>query len=110
MKLQNASEEKRRHSRFSNVEGIQGDILIPADVQILNIDNKGAVIETTRWLDSNREYSVKATCKDAVFELKCQVIWSILTKQEKNDTGEHIPVYSSAVQFIDIMNGQIRHP
>src|SRR4030066_159237 len=41
--------EERRHKRYI-VDGIQGNVLYPADLEILNISIDGAAIETTTML------------------------------------------------------------
>ncbi len=95
--------EERRHKRYI-VDGIQGNVLYPADLEILNISIDGAAIETTRWLDLNREYTLKIKYKDIILNLKGRVVWAVLTSKEKKGSGEVTPVYRAGVKFTDTMS------
>jgi hypothetical protein len=95
--------EERRNKRYI-VDGIQGNVLYPADLEILNISIDGAAIETTRWLDLNREYTLKIKYKDIILNLKGRVVWAVLTSKEKKGSGEVIPVYRAGVRFTDTLS------
>lgn len=95
--------EERRHKRYI-VDGIQGNVLYPADLEILNISIDGAAIETTRWLDLNREYTLKIKYKDIILNLKGRVVWAVLTSKEKKGSGEVTPVYRAGVKFTDTLS------
>lgn len=95
--------EGRRHKRYI-VDGIQGNVLYPADLEILNISIDGAAIETTKWLDLNREYTLKFKYKDIVLNLRGRIVWAVLTSKEKKDSGEVIPVYRAGVRFTDALS------
>lgn len=96
-------EEKRRHKRHV-VNGIQGNVLYPSDLNIINISIDGAAIETTKRLELNREYSFKIKHKDAFIDLKGRVVWSMLSQSESKDSGELIPVYKAGIRFTNIFN------
>ncbi len=96
-------DEERRHKRYI-VDGIQGNVLYPADLEILNISIDGAAIETTRWLDLNREYTLKIKYKDIILNLKGRVVWAVLTSKEKKGSGEVTPVYRAGVRFTDTLS------
>jgi hypothetical protein len=95
--------EERRHKRYI-VDGIQGNVLYPADLEILNISIDGAAIETTKWLDLNREYTLKVKYKDIVLNLRGRIVWAVLTSKEKKGSGEVIPVYRAGVRFTDTLS------
>jgi len=95
--------EGRRHKRYI-VDGIQGNVLYPADLEILNISIDGAAIETTKWLDLNREYTLKVKYKDIVLNLRGRIVWAVLTSKEKKGSGEVIPVYRAGVRFTDTLS------
>src|SRR4030043_1964313 len=95
--------EERRHKRYI-VDGIQGNVLYPADLEILNISIEGAAIETTKWLDLNREYTLKVKSKDIVLNLRGRIVWAVLTSKEKKGSGEVIPVYRAGVRFTDTLS------
>ena len=95
--------EERRNKRYI-VDGIQGNVLYPADLEILNISIDGAAIETTKWLDLNREYTLKVKYKDIVLNLRGRIVWAVLTSKEKKGSGEVIPVYRAGVRFTDTLS------
>lgn len=78
--------EKRRYKRHV-VHGLHGNVLFPSDIQVLNISVDGAAIETLKWLDLNREYTLKIKFKKNVLSLKGRVIWAVLTSKEKKGSG-----------------------
>ncbi len=96
-------DEKRRHKRYI-VDGIQGNVLYPADVEVLNLSIDGAAIETTKWLDLKREYTLKIKYKDVILNLRGRVVWSILTSQKKRGSDEVIPIYRAGVRFTDTLS------
>ncbi len=79
-------------------------MLYPADLEILNISIDGAAIETTKWLDLNREYTLKVKYKDIVLNLRGRIVWAVLTSKEKKGSGEVIPVYRAGVRFTDTLS------
>jgi PilZ domain len=95
--------EKRRYKRHV-VEGLHGNVLFPSDIQVLNISVDGAAIETSKWLDLNREYTLKIKFKENILSLKGRVIWAVLTSKEKKGSGEVTPVYRAGVKFTDVLN------
>ena len=95
--------EKRKYKRYV-VDGLHGNVLFPSDIQVLNISVDGAAIETSKWLDLNREYTLKIKFKENVLSLKGRVIWAVLTAKEKKGAGEVTPVYRAGVKFTDVLN------
>jgi hypothetical protein len=86
------------------VDGIQGNVLYPADLEVLNLSIDGAAIETTKWLDLNREYTLKIKYKDVILNLRGRVVWAILTSKKKRGSDEVIPVYRAGVRFTDTLS------
>ncbi len=97
--------EKRRHKRYA-VSGIQGTVLYPSELNVIDISVDGAAIETTRRLELNREYTLKIKSQDTILDLKGRVVWSILSHTEKRDTGEIVPIYKAGVQFTELISGK----
>jgi hypothetical protein len=95
-------DEKRRHKRYI-VDGIQGNVLYPSDLEVINISIDGAAIETTKRLDLNREYTLRIKYKDTILSLKGRVVWAILSYRERKDSNEIIPVYRAGLRFTDVM-------
>lgn len=96
-------ENKRRNKGYF-VNGVQGNVLYPSDLNIINISIDGAAIETKKRLELNREYSFKVKYKDSFLHLEGLVVWSILSQTEKRDSGEIIPVYKTGIRFTNILN------
>lgn len=96
-------DEKRRHKRFV-VDGLHGNVLFPSDLEVINISIDGAAIETPKWLDLNREYTLKIKYKDNILNLRGRVIWAILTSREKKGSSGGIPVYRAGIKFTDVLN------
>jgi hypothetical protein len=95
--------EGRKHKRYI-VDGIQGNVFYPANLEVLNLSIDGAAIETTKWLDLNREYTLKIKYKDVVLNLRGRVVWAILTSQKKRGSDKVIPVYRAGVRFTDTLS------
>jgi hypothetical protein len=91
-------EEKRRHKRFS-VKGIHGNLLYPEDVKVLDISIDGAAIETTKWPDLKREYTLKIKNKEVILKLRGRIVWAILTSPQKISSDVVIPIYRAGMRF-----------
>lgn len=101
--------DKRRYKRYSmNGCGVEGNVLYPSDIKIIDMSVDGADIETKRRLELNKEYTLRLKYKDANLDLKGRVMWSILSHTEKK-TGETIPIYKAGVRFTDIVKAMRRH-
>jgi hypothetical protein len=96
-------EEKRRHKRFI-VKGIHGNLLYPADVKVLDISIDGAAIETTKWPDLKREYTLKIKYKEVILKLRGRIVWAILTSPKKISSDEVIPIYRAGMRFNDTLS------
>jgi hypothetical protein len=101
--MKSHKKEKRRHKRYI-VDGIGGNILYPSDLEVINISIDGAAIETTKWLDLNREYTLKIKYKDTILNLRGRVVWAMLTSREKRGSEEIVPIYKAGVRFTDILH------
>jgi hypothetical protein len=95
--------ERRKHKRYA-VDGIQGNVLYPSDMEVLNISIEGAAIETMKRLDLNRIYTLKIKHKDDVLLLKGLVVWSVLTSREIKGSEKTVPVYRAGIKFTDTLN------
>ncbi len=91
-------EEKRKFKRY-NVDGIHGNMLYSADVNIVNISIDGVLLETTRRLDINREYNLKIKYRETILDLKGVVVWSVLNRTDTTPSGENIPIYKTDMRF-----------
>ncbi len=91
-------EEKRIHKRFI-VKGIHGNLLYPADVKVLDISLDGVAIETTKWPDLKREYTLKIKYKEGILKLRGRIVWANLSSPKKTSSGEVIPIYRAGMRF-----------
>ena len=90
--------ERRKHKRVV-VKGGEGDILYPLNTRIIDISLSGVSIETTEKLRMNKEYSLKINHRNHVLRLKSRVIWALLTRIEKKESGDIVPVYKAGMKF-----------
>lgn len=97
------NDEHRRSERY-DVEEIHGNVLYPADLDILNISVDGAAIETTKRLAVNREYIFKVKYRDTFLNLRGLVVWALLISKETKDSKTFTPVYRAGIRFADTLN------
>lgn len=91
-------DERRRHKRLI-VKGIQRNVPHSLNSKIINISVGGLAVETTKKLEINKEYDLKINYRGNAFRLKGRVIWALLTRIEKKESGDIIPVYKGGMKF-----------
>lgn len=91
-------DERRRHKRLI-VKRIQRNVTNSLNTRITNISVDGVAIETTKKLEINKEYDLKINHGGNALRLKGLVIWAILTRIEKKESGDIIPVYKAGMKF-----------
>ncbi len=96
--MHKSKNDKRRYKRY-NVDGIHGNMLYSADINIVNISLDGASIETTKRLNIDKAYTLKIKYKDHILNLKGSVAWSTLSRNETRKSGEVVPVYKAGIKF-----------
>ncbi|OGW55181.1 MAG: hypothetical protein A2Y81_07080 [Nitrospirae bacterium RBG_13_43_8] len=90
--------ERRKQDRVI-IRGIKKNILLPVNTRIINISLGGVAVETTEKLHMNKECSLKVNHKGSALRLRGRVIWAILTRIEKKESGDIIPVYEAGIKF-----------
>ncbi len=91
--------ERRKYKRL-RMNGAQSNTFYSSNSKIINISIGGVAIETTQRLDIlNREYILKITYKGNPLRLKGHVMWAMLTRGEKKESGDIIPVYKAGIKF-----------
>jgi hypothetical protein len=93
-----AGAEKRKHKRFI-FKGIQGKFPYSANSKIINISVGGAAIEATKKLEVNKDYSLNIRYKGNPLRLKCRVVWSVLSREEKKASGDVLRIYTGGLKF-----------
>lgn len=91
-------EEKRKHKRFT-LKWIQRNFPHSVNSRIINISIGGVAIETTKKLEINKEYSLNINYKGNPLKLKCRALWSLLTREEKIESGDIIRIYKGGMKF-----------
>jgi hypothetical protein len=90
--------EKRKYRRFS-VKGVQRKFLHSANIKIIDISAGGVAVEATKKLEINKDYSLNINYKGNPLSLKCRVMWSALTREERKESGETIKIYKGGMKF-----------
>jgi hypothetical protein len=91
-------DERRKHKRLI-VKGIQRNDPHSLNSKIINIGVGGLALETTKKLERNKEYDLKINHRGNTLRLKGRVIWAMLTRIEKKESGDIIPVYKAGMKF-----------
>ena len=93
-------QDKRRHKRSKVVaRGIKGGMLFAKDVEIIDISVGGILVKADKRLNLSSEHIIKLKHKDKVISVKSIVIWSLLSRLQKNPRRELIPMYTAGMQF-----------
>lgn len=96
--MEHIGDERRKHKRLI-VKGIQRNVPHSLNTKIINISVGGVAIETTKKLERNKEYDLRINHGDNALRLKGRVIWAVLTRIEKKESGDIIPVYKAGMKF-----------
>lgn len=91
-------DEKRRHKRFT-LKGSQKKFPYSINSRIINISAGGVAIETTKKLEVNKDYTLNINYKGNPLKLKCRAVWSLLTFEEKKESGDIIRIYRGGMKF-----------
>lgn len=102
-----ADKERRRNKRYE-VQGVKGLLTLSLDVKILNMSLDGAAVETTKMLIVNKDYSIKFFQNDQSLDLRGRVMWSTLNRTFKSPAGDIIPVFTSGLQFLNVLDDKAR--
>jgi hypothetical protein len=91
-------DEKRRRKRFA-VKGSQWKFPYSSSSKIIDISPGGVAVEATKKLEVNKDYNLYIYHKGNVLGLKCRVVWSVLSREEKKESGEIIQIYKGGMKF-----------
>ncbi|HUP42661.1 MAG TPA: PilZ domain-containing protein [Thermoanaerobaculia bacterium] len=90
--------ERRQKARF-DVEGLQGGLRLPMDARVVDLSVDGIGVETDRWLQVGRSYTVSLPMEEGTLRLPGAVAWCVLARTVKNAKGESAPLYKAGIQF-----------
>lgn len=97
------SEELRKHERYP-LRGIQGSMLFASEVNVINLSLGGAAIEADKRLNIGKEYALKLETRSGVLSLKGVVVWSVISRSRRTESGSVVPVYLAGLKFTDIFS------
>jgi Tfp pilus assembly protein PilZ len=90
--------ERRQKIRF-DVEGLQGGLRLPMDARVVDLSVDGLGVETDRWLQVGRSYTVSLPTGETTLRIPGRVAWCVLARTKKNAEGEAAPLYKAGIQF-----------
>jgi len=91
-------QDRRRHKRLV-VKEIQKTVLPSPKLKILNISADGVAVETTKKFQKNEEYDLEIRQGRNAHRLKSRVVWAVLARIEKKDSGDIVAVYKAGMEF-----------
>lgn len=97
----NPKKSERRHKVRFDVEGLHGGVRLPSDARIVDLGFGGLGVETDRWLQVGRGYTVSLPTGRTPLRVQGTVAWCRLAGTAKNAAGESAPVYKAGIQFRD---------
>lgn len=89
---------RRRHRRFE-VAGLGGRLVVPMEVQVVDLSLGGMALETNGYLQFGRRYTVNLDNGERRATLIAKVAWCKLRGTKKNPAGEVVPVYRAGLRF-----------
>ena len=102
------SPDRRRKPRF-DVEGVRGGVRLPMDARVVDLSLDGFGVETDRWLQVGRRYTVSLPADDGIIRLSGTVAWCRLARTVKLDDGERAPVYKAGIEFHELDGVEVEH-
>ena len=101
---EHAGPERRKHERVP-VKGVRRNTSHSLSTKIIDISLGGVAIETTKKLQKNKEYVVEIKQKGNAHRIKGRVIWAILTRIEREKSGDVVAVYKACMKFQEPLFG-----
>ena len=90
--------EKRRYPRYE-VAGLGGHLVVPIQIQVINVGLGGMALETHSYLQFGRVYTLRLEGGERSLSLTGTVAWCALRKTTKSSAGEVLPVYRAGLKF-----------
>ena len=89
---------QRRHPRYE-VAGLDGRLVVPIQIEVINLSLGGIALETNSYLQFGRAYTLKLKGTEQEVSLTGTVAWCSLRQTKKTPTGEILPVYRAGLKF-----------
>lgn len=90
--------EHRRFPRYE-VAGLEGHLVVPIHIRVINVSLGGMALETHSYLQFGRAYTLKLGGGEESLSLTGTVAWCSLRKTTKSVDGEILPVYRAGLKF-----------
>ena len=91
-------QDRRRNKRLV-VKDFQKGGYSSSKINILNISTEGVAVESTIKLQKNDKYALEIRHSGNSHRLKGRVVWAVLARIEKKDSGDIIAVYKAGMEF-----------
>jgi hypothetical protein len=95
--------ERRQHQRFPITRHCMHATFASAKVlEIMNISIGGALLQTDKRMNINREYTIQVEHNGECYPLRGSIAWSVLKESIRDQQGNSMPIYQSGMQFLHI--------
>lgn len=89
---------QRRYPRYE-VAGLDGHLVVPIQIRVINLSLGGMALETNSYLQFGRAYRLKLRGDERTLSLTGTVAWCSLRQTTKTPQGEVLPVYRAGLRF-----------
>ena len=96
--MREAGTRQRHHPRYE-VAGVTGHLVVPIQIQVINVSIGGMALETSSYLKFGRAYTLKLQGGGSTLSLTGTVAWCSLRRTAKNAAGDILPVYRAGLRF-----------
>lgn len=89
---------ERRYPRYE-IAGLAGHLVVPIQIQVINVSLGGMALETNSYLQFGRAYTLRLEGGGQSLSLTGTVAWCSLRQTTKSPDGEVLPVYRAGLKF-----------
>jgi len=94
---------KRQQERYKlTLIDTHTKLVFANDVRILDMSLSGVSLKADRRMNIGCNYMITIEDERHVLNIKCKVIWSLLSGYKGNTREENIPIYTAGMNFTDI--------
>lgn len=95
---------RRRFPRYE-ISGLAGHLVVPLQIEVLNLSLGGMAVATSSYLHFNRAYTLRLVSDQQNISLTGKVAWCALKGTSRGVDGEVVPVYRAGLRF-EAMSGE----
>jgi hypothetical protein len=85
------------------VDGAEGDLVAPVEINLLNISLGGAMLESRKRLEIGRDYALRISNRRREMGLQGVIEWSSIKRSGVMPEGDHVPIYQAGITFSGIL-------